>query len=142
MPKISKKGKGVYTEAGLWLEEDGSIHLTFRGFKGFHVAVNADPKRPNAAAFTRGRSGVKHAWLPKPAEECLATDDNFVSTSAAMEVLGHHRGAFSAFRCGDPSTRIALEICIYCRPKRACDATTAAIRKNTRNRVSVPEASC
>mgnify|MGYP003431115468 CR=1 FL=1 len=44
---VSAKGKSVYAEVGFWLEKDGSIHLTFKGVPGFHVAVNADPKKPN-----------------------------------------------------------------------------------------------
>ncbi len=43
----SKNGRSVYLQVGFWLETDGSIHLSGRGVKGFHVAVNEDPKRPN-----------------------------------------------------------------------------------------------
>jgi hypothetical protein len=47
MTTVSKKGKSVYAEAGFWREMDGSIHMSFKGVRGFHVAVNADPKKPN-----------------------------------------------------------------------------------------------
>jgi hypothetical protein len=47
MTTVSKKGKSVYAEAGFWRESDGSIHMSFKGVPGFHVAVNEDPKKPN-----------------------------------------------------------------------------------------------
>jgi hypothetical protein len=47
MTTASKKGKSVYAEAGFWREPDGSIHMSFKGGPGFHVAVNTDPKKPN-----------------------------------------------------------------------------------------------
>jgi hypothetical protein len=47
MPKVSKKGKSVYAQAGFWREKDGSIHLSFTGVAGFHVAVNEDPLKRN-----------------------------------------------------------------------------------------------
>ena len=43
----SKKGKAVYTQVGVWRERDGSIHMTFKGVKDGHVAVNADPSKRN-----------------------------------------------------------------------------------------------
>ena len=45
--KRSKKGKSVYAEIGAWREPDGSIHMTIKGVKGGHVAVNADPSKRN-----------------------------------------------------------------------------------------------
>jgi len=47
MMKVSKKGKSVYADAGFWFEKDESIHMSFKGVPGFHVAINADPKKPN-----------------------------------------------------------------------------------------------
>lgn len=47
MTTVSKKGKSVYAEAGFWREKDGWIHMSLKGVPGFHVAVNADPKKPN-----------------------------------------------------------------------------------------------
>ena len=44
---ITSKGKAVYAKVGLWREKDGSIHVTFPGLKGGHVAVNQDPTRRN-----------------------------------------------------------------------------------------------
>ena len=45
--KRSGKGKAVYDEIGVWRELDGSIHLTIKGVKGAHMAVNADPSKRN-----------------------------------------------------------------------------------------------
>ena len=45
--KRSKKGAAVYTQIGVWREPDGSIHLTLKGVKNGHVAVNADPSKRN-----------------------------------------------------------------------------------------------
>ncbi len=45
--KRSAKGQAVYTEIGVWREPDGSIHISFKGLKGGHVAVNADPTKRN-----------------------------------------------------------------------------------------------
>jgi hypothetical protein len=45
--KRSKKGKAVYTQVGVWREPDGSIHLTLKGVKNGHVAVNANPLKRN-----------------------------------------------------------------------------------------------
>jgi len=43
----SSKGKAVYTKVGVWRESDGSIHMTLKGVKNGHVAVNADPIKRN-----------------------------------------------------------------------------------------------
>ncbi len=43
----SRKGKAVYTQVGVWREQDGSIHMTLKGVKNGHVAVNADPAKRN-----------------------------------------------------------------------------------------------
>jgi hypothetical protein len=45
--KRSGKGKAVYAEIGAWREPDGSIHLTIKGVKNGHVAVNSDPSKRN-----------------------------------------------------------------------------------------------
>lgn len=47
MISVSRKGKSVYAEVGFWREKDGSIHLSAKGVRGFHVAINLDPKKPN-----------------------------------------------------------------------------------------------
>ncbi|MFN0217845.1 MAG: hypothetical protein ACKVP4_03405 [Hyphomicrobium sp.] len=43
----SKDGNSVYLRVGFWLYEDGSIHMTGEGVKGFNIAVNEDPTRKN-----------------------------------------------------------------------------------------------
>jgi hypothetical protein len=43
----SKKRKAVYTKIGVWREPDGPIHMTIKGVKNGHVAVNADPAKRN-----------------------------------------------------------------------------------------------
>lgn len=65
---VSKKGKSVYAQAGFWLEKDGSIHLAFKGVPGFHVAVNADPKKPNGhpTLFKRMGKLLAEAGAPAP----------------------------------------------------------------------------
>jgi len=45
--KRSKKGRAVYAEIGVWREQDGSIHLTLKGVKNGHVAVNSDASKRN-----------------------------------------------------------------------------------------------
>jgi hypothetical protein len=37
----------VDPEIGCWREPDGSIHMTIKGMPNGHVAVNADPSKPN-----------------------------------------------------------------------------------------------
>jgi hypothetical protein len=46
--KLTKKGRAVYAEVGMWLERDGSIHLTIKGDPSEHVAVKADPTKRKA----------------------------------------------------------------------------------------------
>ena len=43
----SKKGKSTYLTVGFWLYKDGSIHLTGKGLKKFHVAISQDPAKRN-----------------------------------------------------------------------------------------------
>ena len=66
--EISKKGKSVYARAGFWREKDGSIHLAFRGVRGFHVAINADPSRRNGhpTLFKRLANLLAEADAPAP----------------------------------------------------------------------------
>ena len=66
--EVSKNGKSVYAKAGFWLEKDGSIHLAFQGVPGFHVAVNADPKKPNGhpTLFKRLAKLLAQSGAPAP----------------------------------------------------------------------------
>lgn len=67
--KRSGKGKTVYAEIGVWREADGSIHLTIKGVKNGHVAVNADPSKRNGhpTLFARLDRLLKEA-PPQPRE--------------------------------------------------------------------------
>jgi hypothetical protein len=64
--KRSKKGNAVYTQIGVWREPNGSIHLTLKGVKSGHVAVNADPSKPNGhpTLFARLDQLLKEAPPP------------------------------------------------------------------------------
>lgn len=66
--ELSKTGKSVYLKIGFWLEKDGSIHMTGLGEQGFHVAVNADPKKPNGhrTLFPRLAKCLKKMGAPSP----------------------------------------------------------------------------
>lgn len=37
--RISKNGKSVHVEIGIWLDTDGSIHMTCNELRNFHIAV-------------------------------------------------------------------------------------------------------
>jgi hypothetical protein len=64
----SKNGKSVYLEVGFWLEKDGSIHLSGKGVRGFHVAVNPDPTRPNGhrTQYKRLAECLRQMGAPAP----------------------------------------------------------------------------
>jgi hypothetical protein len=67
--KRSKKGKAVYTQIGVWREPDGSIHLTLKGVKSGHVAVNADPSKRNGHPTLFARLDQLLNEAPKPPGE-------------------------------------------------------------------------
>jgi hypothetical protein len=64
--KRSKKGRAVYAQVGVWRESDGSIHLTIKGVKNGHVAVNSDPSKRNGhpTLFARLDQLLKEAAAP------------------------------------------------------------------------------
>jgi hypothetical protein len=66
--EVSKKGNAIYVSMGMWLEKDGSIHLTAPGVPGFHVAVNKEPERPNGhpALFKRLANCLRENGAPAP----------------------------------------------------------------------------
>ena len=42
--QVSKPGKSVYVQMGIWYNEDTKeIHLTAQGVEGFHTTVNNKP---------------------------------------------------------------------------------------------------
>ncbi len=67
--KRSEKGKAVYAQIGVWRETDGSIHLTIKGIKNGHLAVNSDPSKRNGhpTLFARLDQLLKEA-PPRPTE--------------------------------------------------------------------------
>ncbi len=68
--KRSAKGRAVYTQIRVWREADGSIHLTIKGVKNGHVAVNSDPLKRNGhpTLFARLDQLLKDAPPPQPTE--------------------------------------------------------------------------
>lgn len=68
--RISKNGKSVHLEIGFWLNDDGSIHMTSNEVKGFHVAVNPEPSRPNGhpTLFRRLADCLRQSGVPAPSE--------------------------------------------------------------------------
>lgn len=65
----SKKGKAVYTQVGVWREKDGSIHLTLKGVKNGHVAVNAAPSKRNGHPTLFARLDQLLRDVPKTPDE-------------------------------------------------------------------------
>jgi hypothetical protein len=65
----SKQGKAVYTQVGVWRESDGSIHMTFKGVKNGHVAVNADAAMRNGHPTLFARLDQLLKDTPKMPEE-------------------------------------------------------------------------
>ena len=74
--RVSKGGKSVHLEVGFWLHKDGSIHLTANDVKGFHVAINEDPKRKNG-----------HPTLYKRLSKCLAEPKNTYTLIKNIEMF-------------------------------------------------------
>ena len=66
--RLSEKGRAVSTEIGFWLEDDGSIHMTIKGHRSGHVAVNADPKKRNGhpTLYRRLAEALRDARAPTP----------------------------------------------------------------------------
>lgn len=69
--EVSKKGNTVYARMGIWLEKDGSIHLSVPADAKFHVAVNQDPKRRNGhpTLFRQLARCLRENGVPAPPEE-------------------------------------------------------------------------
>jgi hypothetical protein len=69
--EVSKKGNTVYAKVGIWLEKDGSIHLSVPGDKKFHVAVNREPERRNGhpTLFKQLARCLREQGAPAPEPE-------------------------------------------------------------------------
>jgi hypothetical protein len=72
--KRSKQGRSVYLEIGIWREPNGSIHMSGKGIPGFHVAINADPKKPNGhpTLFKRFDALLPHSGNKDAAQTALS----------------------------------------------------------------------
>ena len=76
MPQVSKPGKSVYIEAGIWYdEEQDSIHLTVKDVPGFHTTVNRQPDnvRGHPNLFAKLTNVLKDHGAPAP--EIISNDD-------------------------------------------------------------------
>jgi len=67
----SASGKSIHLDVAVFLYDDGSIHITANDIPGFHVAVNADPKRVNGhpTLFKRLAQCLREAGAPAPPEQ-------------------------------------------------------------------------
>ena len=69
MPQASGPGKSVYVKMGIWWDADqGHIHLTAKGVKGFHTTVSHDPdsKRGHPNLFAKLAKVLKDNGAPHP----------------------------------------------------------------------------
>jgi hypothetical protein len=89
--KRSGKGKAVYAQIGVWREKDGSIHLTLKGVKNGHVAVNADPMKRNGhpTLFARLDQLLKNAPpLPSAIQVQFVSPDGTVTPGPTFKIGG------------------------------------------------------
>jgi hypothetical protein len=86
--KRSNSGHAVYAEIGVWRERDGSIHLTLKGVKNGHVAVNADPTKRNGhpTLFARLDALLKSAPEPRVLQVQLVSPDGTVTEGPKFEI--------------------------------------------------------
>jgi hypothetical protein len=68
--ETSREGRSMYVRMGMWLEKDGSIHLSAPGVPGFHVAINSDPRKPNGhpTLFKRLAKCLRDNGAPAPSD--------------------------------------------------------------------------
>jgi hypothetical protein len=75
--RLSKEGKTVYVEAGIWLnEKSGHIHIAIPKTDWFHSTVSGDPqsKRSHPNLFKKLSRLLKEAGAPYPAVSELAAE--------------------------------------------------------------------
>jgi hypothetical protein len=66
---VSKPGKTVYLEVGIWYNEDqDNIHITAKDFGGFHSTVNGNPAsvRGHPNLFNKLAACLREAGVPAP----------------------------------------------------------------------------
>ena len=67
--EISKPGKSVYLDVGIWYDEErDSIHITAKNVEGFHTTVNRKPesKRCHENLFMKLSKCLMDAGAPSP----------------------------------------------------------------------------
>lgn len=77
MPKISKPGKSVYLEVGIWYDDEQDvIHMTAKNVEGFHTTVNSDEKsvRGHPNLFGKLAKVLRDAGAPAPSQRSEPTD--------------------------------------------------------------------
>lgn len=69
--RLSKKGKSVHFEVGIWCDKKDIIHVTCNEIDDFHIAVNPEPERPNGhpTLYRRLAKCLKEAGAPAPSIE-------------------------------------------------------------------------
>jgi len=76
--EISKPGKSVYLEVGIWFDEgQGQIHMTAKNVAGFHTTVNGNPNsvRGHPNLFNKLAACLKEAGAPAPEPVKVANAD-------------------------------------------------------------------
>ena len=69
MVNVSKPGKSVYLEVGIWYDEaQDSIHMTAKGVDGFHTTINRKPEsiRCHENLFGKLAGCLRDAEAPAP----------------------------------------------------------------------------
>jgi hypothetical protein len=69
MPEVSKPGKSVYLEMGIWWDEaQGHIHMTAKNVPGFHTTICADPSsvRGHPNLFMKLAKVLRDQGAPHP----------------------------------------------------------------------------
>jgi hypothetical protein len=77
MPQISKPGKSVYLDVGIWYdEEQDAIHMTAKDVDGFHTTVNNDGKnlRGHPNLFYKLANVLREAGAPAPSPRAEPSD--------------------------------------------------------------------
>lgn len=68
--EVSKPGKSVYLEVGVWYEADtNQIHLTAKNVPGFHTTISGNPsseRRWHPNLFNKLAKVLQEAGAPAP----------------------------------------------------------------------------
>lgn len=69
MAEQTKSGSSaIYLRFGVWLDKDGSIHMTDRDRKDFHISVTSDPASPRGhrTLFRNLAKCLREEGVPAP----------------------------------------------------------------------------